>query len=433
MRKCIFVVQLFISIGLFSQNWETVVLLPGRSPIKQIEIVDDNDIYVSSQYYKLHHWNGTEWKSVGDFNPNFNEKFQYVSNSEIYAIYNDHINSNSATDYNYIAKWNGTSWSNFGNFNQPKPIYNFKVLSSTEAYAVGEFDDLDDYRWRSVAKFNGTDWNVIGLGDPLAGTYSGNNSLWVNNKNDIYSKWDSYRSSGEKKVKHWDGTSWSTLRNFNLDEVYNVDRIHVVSENEIYINCWNKGIDYGVIGLWDGNYWRILGDIQTDIGTGNFYGSLDFLYVNSNEIYAFGSALRKRNVFTYQVAVWNGSKWNNLGDLNANNPVTAAFYKDGFLYVGGSFTESGKTLIRKINAQKILSTVSIDNQNQITAYPNPVHDIYKFAKEIKLITIFDIAGKEILQLKNQSQINVTHLKNGVYYIKLNDDNNSIHHLKMIKK
>ena len=332
MKKIFSIILCLASINQHAQNWETLALLPGRSPIKQIEIVNENNVYVSSQYYKLHNWNGSEWTSVGNFNPSFNGMFYYKSDNEIYATHNDYLNGKDNTEYNYIAKWDGNSWSNFGGFNQTQSIHNFKIINQNEAYAVGAFQYLDDYRWRSIAKFNGSNWNVIGLNDPLAGTYSENNSLWVNNENDIYSKWDSYQSSGEKKVKHWNGTSWSILRNFNLDEVYNVDRIHVVNENEIYINTWNKDIDFGVIGLWDGKYWRILGDIQTDLNTGGFYGSLDFVFVNSNEIYAFGSALRTRNKFTYQVAVWNGEKWNNLGNLNANNPVRAGFYKNGFLF-----------------------------------------------------------------------------------------------------
>lgn len=433
MKKIFTILFCCVFYSQYAQDWETVVSLPGRSPVKQIEIVNDNNIYVSSQYYKLYNWNGSEWNSVGDFNPGFNGKFYYKSDNEIYATHNTYLNGKDETEYNYIAKWDGISWSNFGNFNQPKSIHNFKIVSEDEAYAVGEFDDLDGFRWRSVAKFNGSTWNVIGLDDPLAGTYAGNNSLWVNNENDLYSKWDSYRSSGEKKVKHWDGTSWSLLRNFELDEIYDLDRIHVVSENEIYINTWNKNIDYGVIGLWDGNYWRILGDIQTDLNTGGFYGSLDFIFVSSNEIYAFGSALRVRNQFNYQVAVWNGTKWSNLGNLDANNPVRTGFYKNGFLYVGGDFTESGKTLIKKIDAQKVLSTSKYNSQNNNKIYPNPVKDICYLNKSFPKIIVYDISGKKIKTFYNQSEIHLADIDNGFYLLQLFNNEQEISLLKIVKE
>lgn len=426
---------LFLSIHsiCFSQQWETVVSLPGNSPIKQIEVVNDNNIYVSSQYYKLHHWDGSQWSSVGNFNPGFNGIFKYINDDLIYATHNDYGTFNTnLSNYNYIAKWDGNSWSNFGNFNQPKPIYNFKIISETEIYAVGAFDDLENYRWRSVAKYNGTTWSVVGLGDSKAGTYSGNNSLWVNNTNDIYSKHDGYRSNGAQRVKHWDGNSWTVLFS-SEDEIDGVDRIHVVSENEIYINSWNKNFDYGVIGMWDGNYWKILGDLQTDINTGDFYGSVDFLFINSTEIYAFGSALRNKSNFTYQVAVWNGLKWSNLENLNANNPVTAAFYKEGFLYVGGSFTESGKTVIKKIDAQKVLSVKNTSSSSKKLAFPNPVSDVLYLNKEYVSVQIFSVLGTNVSNHKNTNKIDCKTLPKGIYLLKAEDKNGVIYSKKIIKK
>lgn len=433
MKKILFFLLITAANFSFSQNWETVVVLPGKSPIKQIEVVSENNIYVSSQYYKLYNWNGSKWSSVGNFNPGYNGYFSYKSDTEVYATHNTYLNGKNENEYNYIAKWDGNSWSNFGNFNQPKQIYNFKIRSDSEIYAVGAFDDLEGYRWRPVAKYNGTSWNVLGLNNQFAGTYSANNSLWVNNENDIYSKHDNYRSNGNKFVKHWDGNSWTVLNNTNLDEVDGVDRIYVVNENEIYINSWNKNQDFGVIGFWDGNYWRILGDIQTDLNTGGFYGSLDFVYVNANEIYAFGSALRNRFDYTYQVAVWNGTKWSTLGDLQANNPVISGFYKNGFLYVGGSFTEGNKTLIKKIDTQKILSTENFNTSKVITTFPNPVTHICYFDKKYPNIKVYSILGKLISEESNVNSVDFSNLKEGIYLLKLKTLNGKYYFKKIIKK
>ncbi|WP_435415392.1 T9SS type A sorting domain-containing protein [Polaribacter aestuariivivens] len=433
MRNSIIFLFVFFGQYISAQNWETLIALPGNSPIKQIEVVNDNNIYVSSQYYKLYNYNGTEWNSLGNFNPGFNGKFSYIADTEIYAIHNTYIKSNNVNEYNYIAKWNGTTWSNFGNFNQPKPIHNFKIVSNTEAYAVGEFDDLEDYRWRPVARFNGNSWNIIGKEDTNAGTYSGNSSLWVNSENDIYSKWDGYRSNGNEFVKHWNGNSWTILANGNKDEVDGVDKIHVVNENEIYINTWTKNMDYGVIGKWDGDYWKILGDIQTDLNTGGFYGSLDFVFVNTNEIYAFGSALRHKNNFTYQVAIWNGTKWNALGNLQANNPVTTGFYKDGFLYVGGSFTEGGKTVIKKIDTKKVLSNTNFFNLQKPKVFPNPVSIICSFDKEYQQIKLYSVLGKLILEENNKSSINLSKVKKGFYILEFKTEEGQKILRKIVKK
>jgi hypothetical protein len=431
MKKYSLIIAFFLSAFMYAQEWETVVSLPGNSPIKQIEIVNTNSIYVSSQYYKLYNWNGTDWASVGDFNPGFNGLFSYVSDDEIYATHNTYINGKNENEVNYLAKWDGLNWTNFGDFNQPKHIYNFRVLSDSEVYAVGAFDDLEDYRWRAVAKFNGSNWSVIGKDQQFGGTYSGNNSLWVNNENDIYSKHDGYRSNGQQFVKHWDGNEWKVLSNGNLDETDGVDRIHYVSENEIYINTWNTNFDYGVIGYWDGDYWKILGDIQSTVFTNGFYGSLDFVFVSSSEIYAFGSALRTSTNYTYQVAVWNGSTWTKLGNLNANKPVTAGFYKDGFLYVGGSFTEGGKTLIKRIDAQKVLNTINFTTKTRVV-YPNPVKDICSLNKTYKTVKVYSLLGKELLEQNNSAQINFSNFKKGIYLLELTDDDNHRIIQKIIK-
>ncbi len=392
--------------------------MAGRSTIKQLEVVSESEIYISSQVHKLYKFDGTEWNSLGDWNPGYNEKFIYNSANEIYAIHNNYIKSTDDSKYNYIAFWNGNEWSNFGNLNTPRPIYNFKIISNTEAYAVGDYTDIDNFRWKSVVKYNGSSWSVIGLGDSNAGTYSGNNSLWVNNENDIYSKYDGYKDAGEKKVKHWNGTSWTILRNYPLDEIDGVDHIHFVSENEIYTNTRSSDNNLASIGFWDGNYWRVLGDIQTNLNTGDFHGSLDFLYVNRNEIYAFGSALKNKETSKYQVAVWDGNSWKTIPNLFANNPVTAASYKDNFLYVGGSFTENYQFLLKKVDSKKVLNTQNFIIEETSKVFPNPVLNTCSFDKTYSQVKVFSVTGKLVHQSKNTSKIDVKNIESGVYFIKL---------------
>ena len=51
--------------------------MAGRSTIKQLEVVSESEIYISSQVHKLYKFDGTEWNSLGDWNPGYNEKFIY--------------------------------------------------------------------------------------------------------------------------------------------------------------------------------------------------------------------------------------------------------------------------------------------------------------------------------------------------------------------
>lgn len=420
--KKISIIVLFLCINYTFSQFTTVASLGIDSTIYQIKYVSDTEIYVSSNYFKLHKWDGNSWSNVGNFNPIYRGYFQYFASNDIYAAYHP-----SEDGLKYLAHWDGISWSNVGNFDQEKAIYNFKVISPNEIYAVGDFDYVDNLRWKPVVKYDGNSWSVLGGDSENYGTFAANNSLFVINENDIYSKSDGYTGNiGRERVKHWNGSNWTVLYNHSLDEIEGVRQIHAVSLTEVYTT--GRSIESGLasIGKWNGTYWEILGDIQGDLDLWENGTFINFIYVNSNEIYATGYPLRTRtvpptpgNYWHYLVAKWNGTNWEDFGNLQANYPVEAMdLSRDGYLYIGGSFTENSNTLIKKIHIGHSLNTDEEPIMKKNLISPNPTSNICTLNQEYAKILVKDINGRILDKYFNTSNINLKMFNNGIYFIEL---------------
>lgn len=338
--KALITSLIFIFIYQFSygQEWETVAYLPGNFEVKQLEVVSENKIYVAAKNQKLIHWNGNQWSTIGDFDPLYVPVFQYNAADDIYATHNDYISGDGQTYYNYIAHWDGSVWSNTGNLNSAKTITNFKVINPNEIYAVGNFV-LEGYNWKPVAEYNGSDWEVVGLGDENAGAYATYANLWVNDADDIYAT-SGYSDIGVIRIKHWDGMNWSVLYNSD-DSVNRLSKTFPVSENEVYSFGYENGSGNSCIALWDGEIWEPLGDIRgdLDLSTSGNNGGMTYRYVKQNEIYAVGSALKDANNLTFEVAKWNGTNWEEVGSLDADKQAAVLDIYNGYLYVAGDLTE----------------------------------------------------------------------------------------------
>lgn len=343
-------IQLF-GLQVFAQEWETVAYMPMGFDVTQIHVVNENNIVVASEYYKLLQWNGEEWNSIGDYQNSFGiPHFQYLADDNIYATKNDYLNGNEQ-NFNYIAHWNGVEWSNAHNLNVPKPINKIHVVNHNEIYAVGEFT-LPQYRWKPVAKYSDGVWDVVGMGDSQAGSYSTYSSLWVNNENDIYTT-SGYSDAGVIRIKHWDGESWQVFYHYQLDEAQRLSHPVPGDNGSLYAFGYKVETGESCIVRWNGEYWEILGNIEEELNTHNFaYNSrIYFEYVSENEIYAVGGKFRDADSNLFKVVKWNGENWSELGNINANAEALAMDIHNGYLYVSGGFVEASpegnKTVIKR--------------------------------------------------------------------------------------
>lgn len=113
-----------------------------------------------------------------------------------------------------------------------------------------------------------------------------------------------------------------------------------------------------------------------------------------------------------------------LGETFVDYPVVGGNYETsiGFLY----------------HAEGIpVNTPGISSDNTIRVFPNPTTEILnieKYNSSIWKIEIYNILGNKVFECEYKNKINVSKLTNGLYFLRLIDDNGSIVHLeKIIKK
>jgi hypothetical protein len=75
----------------------------------------------------------------------------------------------------------------------------------------------------------------------------------------------------------------------------------------------------------------------------------------------------------------------------------------------------------------IITNTSSITPNNINVYPNPTTGMVYFDENFELIEVYDINGKMVQTFQNQNQINLAHVSNGVYIIKINN----LHYTRVI--
>lgn len=82
----------------------------------------------------------------------------------------------------------------------------------------------------------------------------------------------------------------------------------------------------------------------------------------------------------------------------------------------------------------LLETEDFSPASQLVIYPNPATDCLKIEASIgiKNISVYDVAGKQLLSTPDQSQINVAGLVAGTYFVRITTDEGE-HSRKFLKK
>lgn len=91
-----------------------------------------------------------------------------------------------------------------------------------------------------------------------------------------------------------------------------------------------------------------------------------------------------------------------------------------------------------LGAYEYNSTLSVDdislNENTVKLYPNPATDVVniKTNQTIKNVRVFNVNGQKVLDIANQSQINISNLPTGMYFLNINT-NQSNQTIKILKQ
>ncbi|SDH05255.1 T9SS type A sorting domain-containing protein [Winogradskyella thalassocola] len=159
-----------------------------------------------------------------------------------------------------------------------------------------------------------------------------------------------------------------------------------------------------------------------------FSNSLTSLDVSTNSALTL-LVVGQNDLTSLNVANGNNS---NFSNFEANgNPNLTCIQVDNVAYSDSNWTD--------IDTQTSFSTncslsVNDFNLNSISLHPNPTATILniEMTQNIKQVSVYSMLGKEVLKTRNK-QIDVSRLSNGVFLIKIEDENGNVSTKRFIKQ
>ena len=203
------------------------------------------------------HWDGTTFTTVQGPNVTSTSSDRLISVSATSAtdVWAVGRTTDNGVDSALTVHYNGSTWSIVPSANPSttsNTLYSVKALSSTLAYAVGDYKDLNGRSHTLIEKWNGSVWSEVPTGDIIPGYDSLLFSLSGLSSTDIWSAGATYAPNGGLTpsytfAKHFDGTSWKNVLGLdgNLGNFNEFNAIVEASPTEIwaggdYVNGSNQ-------------------------------------------------------------------------------------------------------------------------------------------------------------------------------------------------
>ncbi len=88
-----------------------------------------------------------------------------------------------------------------------------------------------------------------------------------------------------------------------------------------------------------------------------------------------------------------------------------------------------------ITVKEPTMAVSGVNKATVSVYPNPFHDVLKISdiKGVKSISVSDVSGRQVKNMKPSAELNLSDLKTGLYIVTLQMEDGTVKSVKAIKK
>lgn len=437
-----------------------------------------NNIYVcgmlidDSDGHSVYKWDGTSWNELGHGSSSVS-----IDNWTINAVFVDKVDNVYAAAFNdslagyYIAKWDGITWSPVGaNFPIASDISAITMDKHGNLYAAGGYLDAS-YRYY-VAKWDGVSWSELGTGNQSLNANAEINCMIIDTLDNIYVAGDFSNNAGDTSadlyVAKWDGTNWTQVGGAVATNYYNGENIGALAidaaGNLYATGMYTDGNHKYYVSKWDGTTWSKLGTGTNALNAngiisslcldaqGNLYAAGGFTdttvdMVNPNLAMTTGLIANRDTIHPCYVAKWDGTTWSNTGvgvnALNANYGISSIWPDaNGNIYAAGSFTDTTVVIsydphlpfsniaysypcyVAKYNVPTTGITHLAVNDN-VAIYPNPASTTLTVAAKDKInkIEIYDVAARLVFSRQYNTanvQMDVSHLSQGVYFIKMND-------------
>jgi hypothetical protein len=132
-------------------------------------------------------------------------------------------------------------------------------------------------------------------------------------------------------------------------------------------------------------------------------------------------------IWVYKIPIGNGENFDQFTTPNVNGSFRATRYPlDYSGFDGVTFNNTG--IIEDVNSisADCINRLSVDDSYivNLNVYPNPTKDILNFTQHIDEIKVYDISGKIVLNKSNSEFINLEKLSNGLYLVRVSEDEKS---------
>jgi len=250
----------------------------------------------------------------------------------------------SPTNATNIAKWNGSVWSGIGvgevkSLNAPGLELNSLVFDQFgNLYAGGNFATMNGVNASDIAKLSGTNWAPISSG-MISGEVQSVYAFAFDKSGNLYAggQFSAAGGANSPSLAKWNGSVWSAL-GLGVREDTLILGLACDSSGNLYASgnfAKIGGIAATAIAKWDGVNWFPLGT-----GLNDYANSL--VCDNSGNLYAGGAFTSAGGITgTSNIAQWNGTNWLPLG--SGLNGTVSSLALDGLgnLYAGGGFSTAG--------------------------------------------------------------------------------------------
>ncbi len=298
---------------------------------------------------------------------------------------------------NHIARWDGESWFPVGDG------FNDAVHSLCDhnnvLYAGGAFTMCGTNTANHLCSWDGTQWLQVhdGMNGDVESMCTWNGSLCIGGN---------FSMAGATTVNHicsWNGSTMNPMGNGLSTEEMGSTMVHslcVYNNNlcagGIFDHAGNMGMHN--LAMWNGSSWNSMGDIE-----GEMENSLSAMCVYNNQLYIGGTFNSCGSSSAQNLACWNGSSWLNIGS-GMNGHISSLAVYNNELYMGGEFSSAAGTSAS--NLAKYSTSTGIqklsDPSFSFGFYPNPAQDQVTLQwNNVEsapfTIQIIDVSGRVIAQ------------------------------------
>ena len=172
------------------------------------------------------------------------------------------------------------------------------------------------------------------------------------------------------------------------------------------------------------------GIAMTPVSSGFFWIEQVHVQLEDGKIVVGGSGVNGFTVLRYDHLGNLDPSFGNNGEntyalsLNQHNMLSMAVQDDGKAIVTGTLSNTANTnfLLLRFNGSNNTAGFESAELPQLKVYPNPVQDILTLDNPagifIDAIVVFDVTGKVVVTQHQSTQVDVSHLEQGVYILEV---------------